>query len=88
MKCLGKKCLELKFFVTDTVDFTRSSDEQKKKLLKEIIFQQFNLLGNRTGVIKKTLEGVFEPFIDDEMIEIFRIAPAISRKLLQSFPVK
>ena len=74
--------------VADTVDFTSSSDEQKKKLLKEIIFQQFNLLENRTGVIKKALEDVFEPFIDDEMIEIFRIARAIFRKLLQSFPIK
>ena len=74
--------------VTDTVDFTSSSDEQKKKLLKEIIFQHFNFLENRTGVIKKTLEDVFEPFIDDEAIEIFQIAPAISRKLLQSFLVK
>ena len=62
----------LKFFVTDTVDFTSSSDEQKKKLLEEIIFQQFNLLENRTDVIKKTLEDVFEPFIDDEIIYIFR----------------
>ena len=65
--------------VTDTVDFTSSSDEQKRKLLEEIIFRQFNLLENRTDVIKKSLEYAFEPFINDEIIEIFRkeIAPAI-----------
>ena len=41
------------FSTTDTVDFTSSSDEQKRKLLEEIIFRQFNLLENRTDVIKK-----------------------------------
>ena len=37
--------------VTDTVDFTSSSNEQKKKLLWKIIFRQFNLPENSTDVI-------------------------------------